>query len=155
VSKLVSSTGKIKVDLTDSEISGGGFDPVPDDDYSVVITGHEVRGPGESGYEYINFAFTVDEGEYKGRMFWRNLSLSPKALGFLKELCEAAGITYTKQGVDLKTAKGKKLKVRIITETSETYGDQNRVSKFLRRTAKSAPSTKKAFKKTDPKKKSL
>jgi hypothetical protein len=72
----------------------------------------------------------VDEGEFKGRMFWRNLSLSPKALGFLKELCDAAGILYDKKGVD-----------------------QNRISRFLRRTAKSTPSTKKAFKKTDAKKK--
>lgn len=153
MSKLITTTGKAKVDLTDPEITGGSFEPVPDDDYSVTVTGHEVRGPGESGYEYINFAFTVDEGEFKGRMFWRNLSLSPKALGFLKELCDAAGISYDKNGVDLKSAKGKRLKVRIVTETSEEYGDQNRISRFLRRTAKSSPSTKKAFKKTDPKKK--
>lgn len=155
MSKLVTTTGKIKVDLTDDEISGGGFEVLPDDDYSAKITEYEVRGPGESGYEYINFTFTVDEGEYKGRLLWRNLSLSPKALGFLKELCEAAGIPYDKKGVDLKSAKGKRLKVRVITKTSEEYGDQNEISRFLRRTAKSTPSTKKAFKKTDPKKKSL
>ena len=154
MSKLVTTTGKIKVDLSD--VSGGSFEPLPDDDYGVKITDYEVRGPGESGFEYINFTFTVDEGEYKGRLLWRNLSLSPKALGFLKELCEAAGILYDKKGVDLKSAKGKRLKVRVITETSDEYGDQNRVSRFLRRTAKSAtPSTKKAFKKTDSKKKSL
>lgn len=151
MSKLISTTGKAKVDLTDKDIVAGSFEPVPDDDYGVKITGYEVRGPGESGYEYINFAFTVDEGEFKGRMFWRNLSLSPKALGFLKELCDAAGISYTKNGVDLKSSIGKRLKVRIITETSEEYGDQNRISKFLNRAAK--PSGKKAFKKTDPKKK--
>ena len=153
MSKLISTTGKAKVDLTSKDITDGSFEPVPDNDYSVKITSYEVRGPGESGYEYINFAFTVDEGEFKGRMFWRNLSLSPKALGFLKELCDAAGITYTKNGVDLKSSVGKKLKVRIVTETSVEYGDQNRIKRFLSRTTK--PSTKAAFKKTDPKKKAL
>lgn len=63
-----------------------GFDPVPADDYSVIIEKAEYREASEEGkFDYINLTLKITEGEHEGRNVWMVWSFSPKALWRMKD----------------------------------------------------------------------
>lgn len=78
----------LHIDFTDVPTS----QPLPTSDYHVKITGGELR-PSKStpGAQYINWEFTIQDGEFTGRKVWANTSLQPQALFVLKGLLEALG----------------------------------------------------------------
>lgn len=91
----------IKVNFTDVET--GGFDPIPNGTYLAKVTDAEIRESGPAaknpGAQYINWEFTIQEGEHQGRRQWLNTSLLPQALFGLKGLLAATG-KYTQEQID-------------------------------------------------------
>jgi hypothetical protein len=83
----------IRVDFSGTEV--GNFDAIPAGSYVAKVTGGELREAGENakypGSQYINWEFTIQEGEYTGRKQWTNTSLREGALFGLKELLAATG----------------------------------------------------------------
>jgi hypothetical protein len=80
-----------------SETSVRDFsDPVPSGWYHVKVTDGEVRESGPTaknpGAEYINWEFTIQDGENEGRKGWTNASLLPHALFTLKSVLGACGL---------------------------------------------------------------
>lgn len=71
------------------------FNPVPRGKYVARVTGGEIRVSGENaknpGSEYINWEFTISEGEFEDRKLWSNTSLLPQALFGLKRLLASTG----------------------------------------------------------------
>ncbi len=77
------------VDLNQAEEQGTGSGPIPED--SIVIVVAEIRSPkagkqgtthplfcksSSSGYEYLDFEFTVVSSKFAGRKLWQNYMLS-------------------------------------------------------------------------------
>lgn len=74
--------GKMTIDFSEVE---SGFEPLPEGEYEAIIEKVEVRESKSSEHDYLNFEFKVTEDEYEDRRVWGLRSLSPKALGFLKD----------------------------------------------------------------------
>lgn len=89
----------MRVNMTDVEVSN--FDPIPGNTYLANITDGEVKTSGPQaknpGAEYVNFEFTISEGEYEGRKQWKVASLLPHALFSLKEVLSASGVYSDEQ----------------------------------------------------------
>jgi hypothetical protein len=98
----------MKVDLTDV---GGDFDVIPRGKYQAQITDGELREAGEQakhpGSLYVNWEFTLTEGEFENRKLWTNTSVGhgdeckcgdwkPGSMGNIKSLLFATGL-YTKE----------------------------------------------------------
>jgi hypothetical protein len=83
----------IKVNLVDVEVQT--FEVIPRGEYHLKVTDGEIRTSGETaknpGAQYINWEFTVQDGEYAGRKLWAMTSLLPQALFGLKGLLQATG----------------------------------------------------------------
>lgn len=83
----------LRVDFTDVETSN--FDPIPAGTYIAKVTDGELRESGPNsknpGSQYINWEFTIQDGDYAGRKQWTNTSLLPQALFALKDLLAATG----------------------------------------------------------------
>lgn len=71
------------------------FPVMPAGTYAAKVTDGELREAGPNakhpGSEYINWEFTIQDGEYQGRKVWQNTSLIPEALVGLKGLLSATG----------------------------------------------------------------
>jgi len=72
----------INIDMEGVAEGGGSFDPVEPGIYGAKVLSVDLKGPGPSGSKYFEFMFELLETD--GRRVWRNYSLSPKALPWLK-----------------------------------------------------------------------
>lgn len=74
-------------------VEAGDFDPIPVGEYAARVTDGQIQEAGPNakhpGSEYINWEFTIQEGDYEGRKQWTNTTLLPHALYGLKELLKA------------------------------------------------------------------
>jgi len=75
------------IDFNDAELQGSGAGPIPED--SVVVVVAKIREPeaakqgtlnplfckAASGYEYLDFEFTVVSPKFKERKIWKNMML--------------------------------------------------------------------------------
>jgi hypothetical protein len=66
-------------------------------DYSGTIEKVELKGPGASGFKYLEF--TIALADYPNRKMWNIYSFSPKALWKMKEELEAFGVAGVDTGV--------------------------------------------------------
>ena len=94
------------------EVTSGG-DPLPAGVYLTKITAAEVKNSKSSDNQMIAVTFTVQDGEFKNRNLWRNFSLSEKALGFLKELCEKGNIEFSNDGLNTEDMLGADLSLQV------------------------------------------
>lgn len=83
-----------------AEVSGG-FDPVPEGTYEVIIEKVEVRDSKSSDNDYLNWEFRITDEEYEGQRLWNITSLSPKALFRLKEDLLTLGVIEEDEEVEL------------------------------------------------------
>ena len=95
-----------------AEVKSGG-DPLPAGVYLATITGAEVKQSKSSDSKMIVVEFTVSDGDFAKRKLFRNFSLSEKALGFLKELCEKGHIEFTDDGLDTENMLGAELSLQV------------------------------------------
>jgi len=84
------------------------FDPIPAGKYLAVITESEVKPNKARTGSYLQLAFQVIEGEYKGRFLWARLNLDNLnevavkiARAELSAICRAVGIMTPKDSVGL------------------------------------------------------
>lgn len=77
-----------RIDFTDVPDSGS----LPASDYVVKVTGGEQRLGKASNQPYINWEFTVQDGEFAGRHCWTNTTLQGDGLQYgLKPFLKALG----------------------------------------------------------------
>jgi hypothetical protein len=91
----------IKVNFTD--VQSSDFEPIPSGTYAARVTDGEIRESGPNsknpGAQYINWEFTISEGEHESRKQWLNTSLLPQALFGLKGLLAATG-KFSQEQID-------------------------------------------------------
>ena len=76
----------------------GSFEPIPAGDYPMAITGSSMQDTKAKTGKYIQFEFTILDGEQKGRKIWTNLNVvnpNPVAVEIaqkeLATICRACG----------------------------------------------------------------
>jgi hypothetical protein len=67
-------------------------EPVEVDTYTCRFTGHKFVTAAKTGNNYVNFEFTGDQGESKGRKFFGIGMLTPEGIWMFKRICVAIGI---------------------------------------------------------------
>jgi hypothetical protein len=84
------------------------FEPLPAGKYLAVITDSEMKPTKSGNGNFLELAFQVIEGEYKGRNLWTRLNLdNPNetavkiARGELSALCRAVGVLQPKDSCEL------------------------------------------------------
>lgn len=91
----------MKIDFSDVQ---SGFEPLPEGEYEAIINRVEVRESKSSDNDYLNFEFKITEDEYEERLLWGIRSLSPKALGFLKDWLVALDVIDEDDEIDIEWA---------------------------------------------------
>ncbi len=96
----------LKVDFTEVQ----DFDPLPSGRYLAKVSDGEIKESGPTakhpGSQYINWEFTIQEGDFAGRHLWTNTVIGhgscecgdfkPNSLGSLKQLLKALDYDTTK-----------------------------------------------------------
>lgn len=84
------------------------FEPIPAGRYLAAITDSEVKGTKSGSGSYLQFTFTLLEGEYKNRVLWARLNLdNPNATAVkiaraeLSAICHAVGVMAPKDSCEL------------------------------------------------------
>ncbi len=84
------------------------FEAIPAGKYLAVIVDSEMKPTKNGGGQYLQFAFQIIDGEYKGRMVWSRLNLdNPNATTVkiaraeLSAICRAVGVLAPKDSVEL------------------------------------------------------
>jgi len=104
----------IRVNFAEVE---GGFEPVPEGTYEVIVEDVEVRESKSSDNHYLNWRFRILDEEYEGRFLWNITSLSPRALFRLKDVFLALDVIEEndevsidwEEDVDITTSEGQRL----------------------------------------------
>lgn len=132
----------IRINFSDTQGSQLGLDPLPTGKYHVKITDGEIKESGPNaknpGSQYINFEFTVQDGQYEGRKVWSNASLLPHALFTIKGILEATGHDVSGElDFDLNDLIGSDLVVKVnFLPAGEVNGrsldDRNEVKRFYK-----------------------
>jgi len=118
------------------DFSQPAFEPLPESAYHVAITGCKSGVGRESGKPYLNWEFTVQDGDYTGRKLWLITSLAPKANFRLKQLLESVGASIPSAEIDVDPSEyiGRELTLTVIHQVySSPEGDkiQDRVDKLM------------------------
>jgi len=77
--------------LNFDEREDSSFEPAPAGLYKLIVTDTEIKGPGQSGYQYCNFEFAIAEGPEAGKKVWKIMSFSPRAFFNVEEILTALG----------------------------------------------------------------
>ena len=84
------------------------FDAIPAGKYLAAITDSEMRTTKNGSGSYLQFAFTVLEGEHKNRVLWARLNLeNPNATAVrmaqseLSAICHAVGVMQPRDSAEL------------------------------------------------------
>ena len=86
----------------------GNFEPIPAGKYQAAITESEMKPTKNGGGSYLQFTFTITEGEYKNRVLWARLNLNNPnattvkiAMSELSAICHAVGVMQPRDSVEL------------------------------------------------------
>mgnify|MGYP001262204893 CR=1 FL=1 len=84
------------------------FDPLPAGKYIAVITESEFRPTRAANGRYLQLAFQVVDGPFRGRFVWARLNLENEsemavklARGELSSICRAVGIMQPRDSIEL------------------------------------------------------
>jgi len=84
------------------------FEAIPAAKYLAVITESEMKATKSGTGSYLQFTFTIVEGDYKNRVLWARLNLdNPNATAVkiarseLSAICHAVGVMQPRDSVEL------------------------------------------------------
>ena len=111
------------------------FEPIPAGVYVAQITDSEIK-ESKAGHEYLALTFEVLDGEFKGRKLWDNLNLSnPNET--TKQIAERTLSSIVRSAFghpaairDSSELHNKPLKVRVVIQKDEQYGDKNQIKGY-------------------------
>lgn len=114
-------------DWTNNDASG--FEPLPTGDYLVTLDKTEKK-TSKGGTEYLEFAFTVTDGQYKNRKHWERFYLydtsKPKSINFAKTVIAQMVRAIGRDRIsDTEELAGHTFRVHMV---KETYNGEDRNS---------------------------
>lgn len=129
----------LDIDLSKTEKSQApSKGPIPEGRYQVSITDAEVKTTKAGTGQYIKAEFTIKEGEYSGKKIWSMFNIknqNPKAVEIglqqLKDMLVAANSNLANGKLEsVSQLRGLRMTANVKIESSEEYGDQNRINYF-------------------------
>jgi len=103
------------------------FDPIPAGEYQAIAVDSEEKPTKNGNGSYLQFAWEIIDGEYKGRKLWSRLNLknpSQEAVEIaereLSSICRAAGVLRPRDSAELH---GKPLVLRVGVEKRNDTGE--------------------------------
>lgn len=129
------------------------YEALPAGDYRAIATSSEMRPTKAGAGAYLQIAWEVIDGEYKGRKLWSRLNLqnpSPKAVEIaqreLSSICRAAGVLRPRDSAELHNIP---VLLKVGTEKRSDTGElQNRIKGYA--AIASAPAAQKPAVTTSP-----
>lgn len=100
--------GVVQVDWDSME--SNGFEVLEEGVYSGVIEKVEVKGPGQSGFKYIDVQILLGD---QNQRCWTKYSFSPKALWKMKQDLEALGLDVSSGTFDTDELIGRQVNVTL------------------------------------------
>jgi len=121
-----------------------GFEPIPAGRYLAVIVDSKTKATKNGAGEYLELAFEIVDGPFKGRKVWERLTRKhPNELtvrianGNLSAICRAVGIMQPRDSIELHNLP---LTIVVGLKKREDTGDMTNVVKaFEKRDTGSAP----------------
>lgn len=114
-----------------------GFPVLPAGEYDVAIVNTELKRTTKNDGSYLKLDMQVLNGPYQNQHLFDNLNIdnpNAKAVqiakGSLSAICRAVGVLTPKDSAELHN---KPLRVKVVIEKSDEYGDQNRVKGYKSR----------------------
>lgn len=123
-------------DFQQIKADDGAFSPIPAGDYTVQVTGSELKSTKDGTGQYLKVTFDVLGPAYQGRKLFQNYNIFNKSANAerigrsqLKALTTAIGLDTLR---DTDEIIGCRVLVHVSIESDKTgrYSDQNRVSKY-------------------------
>lgn len=119
------------------------FDPIPNGKYVAAITESEMKATKTGNGSYLQFTFTIVEGEYKNRVVWTRLNLNnPNATAVkiarseLSAICHAIGIMQPRDSAELHNVP---LVISVKSRRNDENGELVNVIKGYEAKAQAAP----------------
>ena len=114
------------------------FEPLPADKYLAIITESGMKGTKQKNGQFLEFAFQVIDGPYKGRNLWARLNLdNPSAIamkiaqGELSAICRAVGVLQPRDSIELHNLP---LTIRVTLKKREDNGElTNEIKGYYKR----------------------
>ena len=121
-----------------------GFEPVPAGRYIAVIVDSKTKATKNGAGEYLELAFEIVDGQFKGRKVWERLTIKHTnemtvriAKGNLSAVCRAVNVMQPRDSVELHNIP---LTIVVGLKKREDTGDMTNVVKaFEKRDAGAAP----------------
>tara|TARA_Y100001937_G_scaffold73059_1_gene99349 strand:+ start:1618 stop:2097 length:480 start_codon:yes stop_codon:yes gene_type:complete len=114
----------------------GGFQPVPDGVYSVIIDSAEIKDTRRGDGKYLSLAFRIVSMKNHGRLIFNNYNFinpSEKAVQIarkeMKKLCKAVGIN--REITNINEFLNRELDLRVKVEEYEYNGKTGRSNKIM------------------------
>lgn len=134
------SSDDFVIDFTDQEAYGTGYEPVPRNWYTCVVSDWEVSEVKKVGGKFpvgtpgTRWELTIDDGDYEGRKLWINHWHHQKSVPFLKGFLQATG-KFTEAELNGKLhpddfrerAIGSRIQARTIVKENPGYDKTNEV----------------------------
>lgn len=105
------------------------FEPLDPAEYEFEIKKVEQKVGQSSGKPYLNIELECLDEDYSGRRVFDRCSLGENSLWRLKQFAEAAGVDIEEE-FDTDDFIGETVSAIVEIETSEEYGDKNRVREY-------------------------
>lgn len=115
-----------RMDLPNEEPTGGMRDFIPEGKYAmrVIEMGTVTAQTGTPG---MQVRFKIIGGDHNGSEINNNYWLTPAAIGIFQGFLKACGVNYKGKGVNVMSAKGKALRVKIRIRKSDQGNDFSEV----------------------------
>lgn len=131
------------------------FEPIPAGKYLAVITDSEVKPTKSGSGSYLQLAFQVIEGDFKGRFVWARLNLDNAnatavqiARAELSAICRAVGVMTPNDSVELHNLP---LVITVKCKKRDDTGDvSNEIKGYAKREAAAAAQPQQAPTSTPP-----
>jgi hypothetical protein len=124
--------------------NSGDYTPIPDGWYDVTITEATVKATKAGTGDYLSYRCDVVGPTHQGRVIFGMITLrnpNPKAEEIgnqqMGELCRAIGAARLDDSDQLI---GKRMTIKVTTESSEQYGDKNKI-KAMKASGGNAPTS--------------
>jgi hypothetical protein len=127
----MANLGRSYVEAEIPKGNNGDYTPIPDGWYDVTITEANVKATKAGNGEYLSYRCDVVGPTHQGRVVFGMITLrnpNPKAEEIgnqqMGELCRAIGAARLDDSDQLI---GKRMAIKVGTESSEQYGDKNKI----------------------------
>jgi hypothetical protein len=109
--------------------SAGEYEPLPRGDYVAIVRSGQCIQSRTNGTPGYRITFEVSEGEYHGRLFWHEVWLTQKAMGYAKRDLEKLGI-HSIDALDKPMRAGMVVTAHVVLRSNDFGAEYNQVRSF-------------------------